>query len=335
MDKWSSEDMGLMARVAEDVIQPTGRGPLVAILLATFNGELYLQRQLESLVDQTYQDWRVLWRDDGSSDRSREIMEIFASAVGPDRCVEAGPRGARLGAAKSFFALLQQAKEYRLVVFSDQDDVWLPHKLQRAVDHLESQTPGMPSIYCARQAIVGKGLERRRLSPLPKFGPGFPSALLQNIVTGCTAMLNKEAVRLINSTQPPENTIHDWWCYIVVAAARGRIIFDPIPVILYRQHGNNAIGASSFIPEAFRALRRGPTQFLRQLENHVVALEGLEGLLPPPSLATARKILRALSRGRLARIALMRERGFRRQTCIGNLGMTMWMLASYSCKDGN
>ncbi len=333
IDKKPNHSAALVNDGSGKIIPSTNGEALVVILLSTFNGERYLREQLESIVDQSYQNWQVLWRDDGSSDRSREIMETFAQRVGCARCVEVGTRGVRLGAAKSFFSLLHKAGEYRLVAFADQDDVWHPDKLQRAVDRLIVQTPGVPCLYCGRQVIVGKQLERRGLSPLPQFGPGFPSALLQNIVTGCTAMLNQEAVRLVNSLSPPDNTMHDWWSYIVVAAAGGHIIFDPTPAIFYRQHGHNAIGAASSIASwALKALQRGATPFLRQLEEHVVALEESDGVLTPSARMTVLKIRCALSRGRMARIALMREANFRRQTRLENLGMAMWMLARYNPK---
>ena len=146
-------------------------------------------------------------------------------------------------------------------------------------------------------------------------------------------MLNQEAVRLVNSLSPPDNTVHDWWSYIVVAAAGGHIIFDPTPAILYRQHGHNAIGAASSIASwALKAVQRGATPFLRQLEEHVVALEESEGVLAPSARMTVWKIRCALSRGRMARIALMREANFRRQTRLENLSMAMWMLARYNPK---
>ena len=331
----ASQNGPFVNSVSGNVTQSINEKAPVVILLSTYNGERYLQEQLESILNQSYQNWQLLWRDDGSSDRSREIMEAFADRVGHVRCAELGPRDLRLGSAKSFFALLRAAEGYPLVAFADQDDVWLSDKLQRAAECLIEEGHGVPALYCARQSIVGEHLERRGLSPLPRFGPGFPSALLQNIVTGCTAMLNQEAVRLVNSVPPPDKTVHDWWSYIVVTAAGGHVIFDPTPVILYRQHGHNAIGAvSSVVPRALRAFRRGATPFLRQLEEHVVALEESGKVLAPSARTTVQKIRHALSSGRMARITLMREPGFRRQTYLENLGMTMWMLARYNQKDG-
>lgn len=328
--------IGFVSGLAEDVKQLVNREAPVGILLSTFNGERYLQEQLESIVDQSYRNWQVLWRDDGSSDRSREIMETFMERVGCARCVEVGTRGVCLGAAKSFFALLKEAEEYRLVAYADQDDVWLPDKLQRAIDRLIDQDPRVPSLYCGRQAIVGEHLEGRGLSLLPRFGPGFPSALLQNIVTGCTAMLNQEAVRLVNSVPPPDNTVHDWWSYIVVAAARGHVVFDPIPAILYRQHRHNTIGAMPpLLPRVLKAIQRGSTPFLRQLEQHAAALKDSEAALPQSSRVAIARILEALAGGRMARLALMRDPGFRRQTWLENVGMLAWMLSRYSPLGGS
>lgn len=315
---------------AEVATEAVDREPLIAILLSTYNGERYLREQLDSILDQTYKNWRVLWRDDGSSDASHAIMEAFANGIGCGRCIETGPTGARLGAAKSFFSLLREAGEYSFTAFADQDDVWLPDKLQRAVERIVAQKPGMPVLYSARQIIVDEHLQRQALSPLPHFGPGFPSALLQNIVTGCTAMLNREAVQLVNCVEPPDDTVHDWWVYIVIAAACGSVIFDPVPAILYRQHGYNAIGAaSSFIPRAVKAIQRGPAPFLRQLEKHALALATAKRKLPQSAQATNTRILRALSRGRMARLSLMSDPAFRRQTWWENVGLTAWMLTAY------
>jgi glycosyltransferase involved in cell wall biosynthesis len=320
-------------RIGEDLVELTesAPAPVVAILLSTFNGARYLDEQLNSIVGQSYQNWRVLWRDDGSSDTSRAVMDAFEKRVGPERCAVAGPRAVHLGVAKSFLALLQEAEKYSLTAFADQDDVWLPDKLSRAVECLVSEKRRGPVLYCARQVIVGEHLERQALSPLPRFGAGFPSALLQNIVTGCTAVLNQEAVRLVNSVRPPDHTVHDWWSYIVVAAASGHVIFDQTPTILYRQHGRNAIGAVKLLwPRVLKALRRGSTPFLRQLEEHARALEKSEAHLSQSARISVAKVLWALSHGRLARVALMRDGQFRRQTRLENLGMMVWMLGKYN-----
>src|SRR5271170_7525847 len=108
-------------------------GPSIAILLSTFNGARFLRTQLESFVTQSYANWVLYWRDDGSTDRTVEIMREFAARVGPRRCVESRSSGPHMGAAESFLTLLAERDGAAAIAFADQDDVWLPEKLKRAM----------------------------------------------------------------------------------------------------------------------------------------------------------------------------------------------------------
>lgn len=328
--------VGLANDSAEVTTEAAGWEPLIAILLSTYNGERYLQKQLDSISDQTYKIWQILWRDDGSSDASRAIMEAVANSIGCGRCIGVCPTDACLGAAKSFVSLLREAGEYRLTAFADQYDVWLPDKFQRAVERKVAQKPGMPILHSERQIIVDEHLKRRALSPLPCFGAGFQSAVLQNIVTGCRAMLNREAVQLVNRVEPPDEMVHDWRAHIVIAVARGSVIIDPAPAIPYRQHGHKAIGdVSPLIPRAVKAIQRGPAPFPRQLEKHAITLENAKVNLPQSVQATNARILRALLRGRMARLSLLRDPAFRRETWRENLGMTARIRGAYRLLAGS
>ena len=158
----------------------------VAILLSVYNGEKYLRAQLKSLVGQTYRDWILLWRDDGSSDGSREIMQDFAEVVGPGRCQEIADTRRHVGATRSYMTLLRVAGGYPLVALADQDDVWLEQKLARAVSGIGPEADGNPTLYCARQIGVDKDLCCFRELMRLRRKPGFPDALVQNVATGCT-----------------------------------------------------------------------------------------------------------------------------------------------------
>lgn len=206
----------------------------VAVLLSIFDGEKYLQEQLDRLLGQTHTEWTLLWRDDGSSDGSRGIMRRFAQTVGNHRCIELAYTRRHIGATRSYMALLRAAAESPLVAFADQDDVWLPEKLARAAASLRGTTDTFPALYCARQIVADSGLHPLRESMRLRRTPRFPDSLVQNIAVGCTVALNRSAVALINTTSPPETSVHDWWCYIVVSAATGSIISgrctgDPLP----------------------------------------------------------------------------------------------------------
>ena len=109
----------------------------VAILLSTFNGARFLPAQLESLLGQTFEEWTLYWRDDGSTDNSVAVVEAFARAAGQGRCVQVQCTTTRLRPAASYLALLAAVQhllaEEDMVAFADQDDVWLPEKLARGV----------------------------------------------------------------------------------------------------------------------------------------------------------------------------------------------------------
>ena len=109
--------------------------PRVAILLSTYNGERFLAEQLASLDAQTYRDWSLYWRDDGSSDATNRVMQDFVASLGTGRGIVV-PDPTRVGASQSFLRLLRAAcaDGSHIVAFADQDDVWLPDKLARGVD---------------------------------------------------------------------------------------------------------------------------------------------------------------------------------------------------------
>ena len=306
--------------------EPLARPETVAVLLSTFNGERYLQKQLDSLLGQTHRDWVVIWRDDGSSDDSSGIMWRFAETVGDHRCIELADTQRHIGATRSYMALLRAAAEFPLVAFADQDDVWLPNKLARAAASLRGAADTFPALYCARHIVADAKLRPVGQSMRLRRAPRFPNSLVQNVAAGCTIVLNRSAVALISNTSPPESSVHDWWCYIVVSAATGRIIADDVPVILYRQHEGNTIGlAPSNLVRAIRALRRGPHEFVRRFEAHVTALQRHGHLLPPTARRELDAIAVALDTGPIARASLVWGARLRRQTWAETLLLMCWL----------
>lgn len=260
----------------------------IQVLMSTYNGERFLPEQLESLaLQKDCPGWSLLWRDDGSSDCSVQIMDAFQPA---QRVVD---KESRLGPAMSFFYLLAAADpEADAFAFCDQDDVWLPDKLSRAWEWLSSQDPGRPALYFARQQLVDFRLRSIRLSPAFLRPPDFRNALVQNIAAGCTIMMNSMARDVILAAPPPKKSMHDWWAYILVSGAGGAMRGDHRPVILYRQHEANVVGASSSgCRRAWLALRRGPNVFLETFQAHLNALEKVSHLLT----AEARSSLDLLS----------------------------------------
>jgi len=304
-----------------------------ALLLSTFDGERFLPEQLTSLLAQTDQAWTLRWRDDGSSDRSIEIVEDFAAKLPTGRCIrEPAPVG-RVGACRSFLSLLaaemagDEAPD--LIAFADQDDVWLPEKLARGRSSLEQVPHAIPALYCARQILVDANLQLIGNSLRINGMVGFPMALTQNVATGCTVMLNAAAARLIAATQPPPGTVHDWWSYLMVSAAGGLLLVDDQPVVLYRQHAGNMVGAPSSVGKrALAALKRGPGIFMAVFRQHLAALAAHEKSLSPEARADLSAIQAALAGGTLRRLSVLSCSGLRRQTLLETLLFHVWFLVS-------
>ncbi len=299
----------------------------VEILLATFEGAPFLEEQLESLLAQTHAGWTLLARDDGSTDGTPAILERYANRhAGRIRVLPSD--GRRLGAAGNFSALLE-ASAAPYVAFCDQDDVWLPDKLEATLAAMaaleERRGAACPLLVHTDVRVVDErlrplgdslwryhGTDPGRLSVLPRL-------LLQNVVTGCTAMANRALVSLARPI-PPEARMHDWWLALV-AAAFGAVGAVPRPTLLYRQHRANELGARRFqlLGEALGLLdpaRRRETSArrtaeIRRLEAQAAAfLERFGERLPAEARATVAAFATLSRQGFLARRARIVRHGF-------------------------
>ncbi len=304
-------------------------GARVAILLSTYNGERFLAEQLDSLAAQTHRDWVLFWRDDGSTDRTPEVLREFAACAGSGRAAQVNGCG-RIGPTASFLRVLREAVAggFDTFAFADQDDVWLPGKLTRGMRALGTVPAETPALYFARQVFVDEALARIGISCRLKHAPGFPAALTQNVATGCTMMMNRPAAALIARSRPPSSSHHDWWCYLLVAAAGGRVLADEKPSVLYRQHRGNLVGAPLSMPRrAVAALRRGPGVFMNVFRQQLLALAGQPHLLSDASRVQVQAIAAALDGSVLDRMRVLRRtRGLHRQTWPETLVFKAWFL---------
>jgi hypothetical protein len=304
----------------------SGRG---VILLAVWNGAPFLPAQLASLEDQRdVPPPLLLWRDDGSTDGSPDIVQAWASGSKLEVRRLTEPAG-RLGPTRGFMALLAAAPEDAdYYAFCDQDDVWLPNKCARAAVALHAVPFSRPAIYCARQRVVDEDLRPLGLSPLPERPPGFANALVQNIVIGCSAALNPAARRLILAAPPPPaGQIHDWWAYLLVTAAGGDVVVDPEPALLYRQHGANSIGAETCLARrVLRAIRRGPDAFVAMFGANLDAITAAAPLLPAETIASVARLQGMRECGPLGRLRLAQRAGLYRQTRHEQAAMAAWFL---------
>jgi len=221
----------------------------VVVVLSAWNGEAFIEDQLRSVLSQLPSDGQIIVRDDGSTDQT------VARAMSLDDARLSIIRGANLGFVGSFFALLDAVPtDADLVMLCDQDDVWLPGKIERASERL-SGFQSKPALYCSRLFLVDATLQPQGLSPLWSRPPSFQNALAENIVTGCTCVVNRSALELIR-LRGETNRIyfHDWWFYLVVSAF-GHVVWDSEATVLYRQHGRNVIGMGSGAQRLFSIVR--------------------------------------------------------------------------------
>lgn len=228
--------------------------PLVQILLSTYNGETYLGPLLRSLDEQTYPALDLLVRDDGSTDGTVAVLQSHVGRI--PRSVSVGPR---MGLPTTFFDLLRHARaDAELFAFCDQDDVWLPRKIERAVEMLEAADATVPLLYCCRTRYADAHLRPLGLSELPCHPLSFRNALTRNMATGCTIVMNRAARELVLDVVPAPGDLHDAWAYLVVSAF-GTVIYDPEPMLEYRQHGTNVIGVPPMSVRLVRLFTRKRT----------------------------------------------------------------------------
>lgn len=211
--------------------------PLIEVLLSAYRGQRHLATQIDSILAQQGVRIRLKIRDDGSPDDTLRVLQPYESD--PRVQVVAGEH---LGLPFAFFSLIQDSGRADFYALADQDDVWSPHKLRRAVGRLERLSGA--ALYCARVEVTDADLRSKYLHPLPVRGPSFTNALVQNIATGCTIVFNPAARSVLRDRWPSEAVMHDAWLYLVVAGT-GVIVYDPAVVVKYRQHCNNAVGMGS------------------------------------------------------------------------------------------
>ena len=217
----------------------------VEILLATFNSEQYVSSQLDSLLAQDFRDISVTVRDDGSSDRTWDILNEYAQK---DARIKLLPDRTSSGSAKSNFFRLLLASSADYVMTCDADDFWLPQKVSHtlaAMQKLENGDRDVPCLVHCDLKVAGEdlGIIAESLVEYEKLTPsrtGLKQLTAQNNVTGCAMMVNRALLNYIK--REPDAVMHDWWCALI-ASAFGRIAFLPESLILYRQHGSNQVGA--------------------------------------------------------------------------------------------
>jgi glycosyltransferase involved in cell wall biosynthesis len=297
----------------------------VAIVLGYFNGQSYIQEQLQSILGQTHSAVHVYISDD----KSEPGFSLDQLRLSPDECskISLGVRTQNVGYTNNFLnALASVSDDFEYYAFSDQDDIWHGDKLEKAIAVLLKFPSNKPALYCARTEIANATCEKTLgYSPLFNRPPSFANALVQNIGGGNTMVFNKAAKDLIlESTQDVEVVSHDWWCYQIVTGVGGHVIYDSEPCLKYRQHAHNLVGANTGWRARFlrlRVLLRG--RFREWSDINIAALLANKHLLTIANQRVIGDFIQARQSMLLKRLILFKRSGIHRQTFLGNLGLLL------------
>lgn len=227
--------------------------PLIDILMATYNGERFVGEQIESIQRQTYRNWRLLVSDDCSSDGTLDIVRRYAAEDGRIRIVSDGVKHG--GAKENFFALMSRS-DAPYCMFCDQDDVWLPEKAEKCLvetRRLEAEVSAdIPLLVFCDMKVVDESLSviHESFEGSSHFDPSrlaFRHLLAHNVAAGCCMLFNRPLLEICRRSDGEGAEMHDWWA-MLAAAAFGHIRFIDESLSLYRQHGDNEVGANEYSP---------------------------------------------------------------------------------------
>lgn len=238
---------------------------MITIIMAVYNGQEYIREQLESLKDQTYTEWRLVIRDDRSSDKTAEIVKKFSDEVEQEVIFKVNEKPS--GSAKNNFALLiNDAKESDYVMFCDQDDIWKKDKIEITFNKMkqaeERYGRDFPLLVHGDVEVIDENgninadsmFEMSHINADSK----LPQILIQNHVTGCTMMCNKKLIAGISEYASSEYIIMHDYLASLYASVFGKIEVIKKPLLSYRQHSGNSVGAKN---------NNNPVYLLKRLAN--------------------------------------------------------------------
>ncbi|MFC5531029.1 glycosyltransferase family 2 protein [Cohnella yongneupensis] len=306
----------------------------IALLLSTFNGHKYLKDFLDSLASQSYQNFILFVRDDGSSDETVSIIETYKEKLTLHLLEERSNLGAKL----SFNRLLEYTEnnfKYEYFMFADQDDIWLPDKIESTFTRmkaLEHEHPGEPVlihtdlIICDEIAnvISPSFWDYQNLDPSRT---QLNQLLVQNVITGCTMMINRKLAQVCQPI-PQHCMMHDWWIGLV-ASCFGHIGHLNKGTILYRQHGKNQVGTNGYRFKSAVAKIREPFSIDPNINQCFILFRSFEDIMDDRLINTLTAYLALRKPGRINKIKLVIKWKFYKKGLLLN---SFYILRLLRCK---
>lgn len=244
----------------------------IEVLMAVYNGSAYIREQIDSILNQTYENWHLTISDDGSTDGTDLIADEYAAKY-PEQITRVYS-GVRFGNARDHFMWLSENCTSRYMLYSDQDDVFNPEKMSRLMDAMQKAERqwgrDLPILVFSDQTVVDEKLNVIEPSLMRCQKQAFDSfdyhaLLIQNVVTGGAMMVNRPLCSLAVQCRSRERIImHDWWM-AATAARFGKIIYLDEPLSMYRQHGGNSVGAKRVGSAGYIAGMMGNLRGVREM----------------------------------------------------------------------
>ncbi len=222
----------------------------IDILLATYNGEMFLEEQLNSIINQSYTNWNIIISDDGSTDRTLDIIKKYQNKK--IKIIESKKHG---NPRDNFLDLLNYS-DSNLIMFCDQDDIWKPDKIMNAYETIKDDYRDNKPVVSFSDLVVTDGDLKIYSESFFKLENVKPSTklnffLTQNCIAGCTTIFNRQMKDALLSIKNTKNIIMHDWAMGIIGSTFGKVIYNEHKDIFYRQHGNNSVGAQKVFSIAF------------------------------------------------------------------------------------
>ena len=307
----------------------------VNILMSTYNGQQFLAEQIRSIQDQSYTDWTLFIRDDGSSDNTKEILKDFERQDSRIHLIDSD-KSDNLGVIKSFHKLVNHDRaDYYF--FSDQDDVWLPNKLELSLKEAQNYLADLPLMVYMDLKVVNQDLEIMTESMVKSQSHHANTELVQelteNTVTGGVAMINHALAEMWQETD--DILMHDWYLALL-ASAFGNLVFIDQPGELYRQHSDNVLGART-LSKRFKKWIRPHILFAVYWDLIKNSQKQSRHLLQMPLSQSNRELIEAfvtiMDKPMLERFRILRKYGLRKNKAFHTLVFTTLIVTKFAYKE--
>jgi glycosyltransferase involved in cell wall biosynthesis len=295
--------------------------------MCTYNGENFLEEQLDSIQNQDYKNWILYVNDDGSRDKTLDILKQYQKKWGVKKLYIR--RGPKKGFCKNFLQIICDKKiNADLYFLSDQDDVWMPNKLSHTLKKIAQLDAAKPLLYCARTTYVSRNAKKiLGQSDLFLKPPSFRNAIVQSLAGGNTMAFNNPLKTRTQMYHWAEVVSHDWWLYILNELNGGQTLYDTESTILYRQHSGSLIGANTGYMARLKRLIMLLSGTYRRYNNiHFKAFSRLSAETVKKNINLIDQFLIMRDKPLHVRVQMIHKLGIYRQTWQGRLALYLGSL---------